>query len=429
MMNILFKEIRTVNPAQKLDEKLNIWVKNGVIAHCDKSLPTVETDTQVIDASNYICSPGLFDMHVHLREPGFEYKEDISTGTNSAANGGFTGLVCMPNTHPTIDNISIVEYIKQKSKDKLTDVHIAAALTQGSQGKQLTEMLELSDNGVVMFTDDGRSVMNSDVMKKAFDYASSRNLLISQHCEDHNLTDGFTANESKLTTKLGLKGYPSIAEEIILYRDIEIAKFVGKDCRYHAAHLSTKGSVNLVRRAKAKGYNVTCEVTPHHFTLTEELVTTYDTNIKMNPPLRQQEDVDAMITGLVDGTIDCIATDHAPHALHEKDVEFDRAPNGIIGLETSLGLSLTFLVHTNKLTISQLIEKMSVNPRKILGLKPIEIKTGATANLLIFAPDEEWVVNKDLFKAKSKNTPYNQYKLKGKPKFTINNNLLHTCVL
>ncbi len=428
-MNILFKEIRTINPAQQLDDRLYIWVKDGVITHCDKAMPTVDADTTIIDAKNYVCSPGLFDMHVHLREPGFEYKEDIKSGTNAAANGGFTGLVCMPNTHPTIDNITVVEYIKQKAKNKLTDVHIAAALTLGREGKQLTEMLELNDNGVVMFTDDGSTVMNSDVMKKAFDYASSRNILISQHCEDHNLTEGFTANESKLTTKLGLKGYPSIAEEIILYRDIEIAKFVGNHCRYHASHLSTKGSVNLVRRAKAKGHNVTCEVTPHHFILTEELVATYNTNVKMNPPLRQQEDVDAMINGLVDGTIDCIATDHAPHALHEKDVEFDRAPNGIIGLETSLGLSLTFLVHTNKLTLNQLIEKMSINPRHILGLKSIEIKTGEVANLLIFAPDEEWVVNKDLFKAKSKNTPFNQYKLKGKPKYTINNNLLHTCVL
>lgn len=428
-MNILFKEIRTINPAQKLDETLNIWVKDGVIAHCDKAMPNVDTETQVIEAKNYVCSPGLFDMHVHLREPGFEYKEDITSGTNAAANGGFTGLVCMPNTHPTVDNITVVEYIKQKSKDKLTDVHIAASLTLGREGKQLTEMLELTDNGVVMFTDDGSCVMNSDVMRKAFDYADSRNLLISQHCEDHKLTEGFTANESKLTTKLGLKGYPSIAEEIILYRDIEIAKFVGKNCRYHASHLSTKGAVDLVRKAKSEGYNVSCEVTPHHFVLTEDIVATYDTNVKMNPPLRAQDDVNAIIEGLADGTIDCIATDHAPHALHEKDVEFDRSPNGIIGLETSLGLCLNFLVHTKKLSINQLIEKMAVNPRKVLGLPAVEIKNGEKANLSIFAPDEEWVVNKDAFKAKSKNTPFNQYKLKGKPKYSINNNQLHTCVL
>jgi dihydroorotase len=427
-MNIFFKEIRVINPVQNLDERLNLWIKDGVIAHCDKSMPKIDADTEQVEAKDLVASPGLFDMHVHFREPGFEYKEEIATGAASAANGGFTGVVCMPNTDPAIDNSTVVEYIKSKSKGLLIDLKIAGALTQKREGKQMTEMIEMAESGCVMFTDDGSNVSDSETLRRAFDYALTRDLLISQHCEDTSLTHGFSANESKLSTKLGLKGYPSVAEEIALYRDIELAYYVG-NCRYHASHLSTKGAVELVRNAKSKGYRISCEVTPHHFTLNDEIVATYDSNVKMNPPLRGKEDVKAIIAGLIDGTIDCIATDHAPHALHEKDVEYERAPNGIVGLETSLGLSLTNLVHAKHLTLNQLIEKMSVNPRKICGMQPVEIKTGECANLSIFAPDEEWVVNKVNFKSKSNNTPFDQYKLKGKPKYSINNNLLHKCVL
>ena len=427
-MNILFKEIRTINPAQNLDSILNLWVKDGIIVHCDKSMPTIDSDTEQIDGKDLIASPGLFDMHVHLREPGEEYKEDIETGTNSAANGGFTGVVCMPNTNPTIDHVTVVEYIKNKAKDKLVDVHISAAITQKREGQHITEMLELNDAGVVFFTDDGSSVKSADTLKRAFDYALTKDLLIAQHCEDHSLTEGFSVNESPYSTKLGLKGYPAIAETNTLYRDIETAYYVG-NCRYHAMHISTKGAVELIRTAKSKGNRVTAEVTPHHFSMNDEIIGEYNPDAKMNPPLRDKSDVLEILKGLADGTIDCIASDHAPHALHEKDVEFEKAPNGIVGLETSLGLAITNLVHTSILSINQLIEKMSINPRSICKLPTIQIDKGVSANLTIFAPNEEWVVNKSIFKSKSKNTPFEQYKLKGKPKFTINNNQLTKCVL
>ena len=419
-MNIYFKGIRAINPEQNLDAKVNLWVKDGKIAHCDSSDVQVDKDTKVIDSANLAVAPGLFDMHVHLREPGEEYKETIETGCNAAANGGFTGVLCMPNTQPVIDDATVVEFIKQRSKEYLTDVVIAAALTHGRQGKQLSQMLlELNDYGVKMFTDDGACVSSSEVLRRAFDYSAPQDLLISEHCEDKTLTEGFSANESKVSGKLGLKGYPAVAEEIILSRDIMLADYCGNR-RYHASHLSTQGSVELVRKAKSNKQRVSAEVTPHHFVLNENLVESYDTNLKMNPPLRAKQDIDAILKGLADGTIDCIASDHAPHSLNEKDVEYEKAPYGIIGLETSLALSLTYLVHTNVLTLSQLIEKMSTNPRKILGLEPISFAKDSEANLTIFNPDEEWIVNKDNFRSKSKNSPFNEYKLKGKPYMTIN---------
>lgn len=427
-MNILFKDIRLISPAQNIDEKVNLWVKDGIIEHCDASPVNVPAETETIEAGDLVASPGLFDMHVHLREPGHEYKEDIKTGTESAANGGFTGLVCMPNTNPVIDNAAVVEFIKNKAKGQLVDVYPSAAITQGREGKQLTEMFELNDSGVVLFTDDGSCVSNSKVLNRAFDYALTRDLLIAQHCEDHRLSDDFSVNESKLSTKMGLRGYPNVAESSIIYRDIEIAKHVG-NCRYHAMHISTMEAVDLLRVAKANNQRVTCEVTPHHFTINDEIIIEYNTNTKMNPPLRAQQDVDAIIEGIKDGTIDCIATDHAPHALHEKDVEFESAPNGVVGLETSLGVTLTELHWKHNIDLRKIIEVMSVNPRKICKLPEIEFAKGNVANLTIFAPNEEWVVNKDLFKSKSKNTPFEQYKLKGKPKYSINNKLIYKSVL
>jgi len=271
-------------------------------------------------------------------------------------------------------------------------------------------------------------VMNSEVMRRAFDFSSSRDLLISQHCEDQNLTKDFAMNESVLSYKLGLRGYPDVAEEIIVSRDLKLASYLGNR-RYHVSHISTTGAINVVREAKKKGLRVSCEVTPHHFSLNQDVLVGYNTNHKMNPPLRNQEDVNTIIEALRDGTIDCIASDHAPHALHEKDVEFEKAPYGIIGLETSLGLTLTNLMHTGVLTLSQVIEKMSVNPRKILNLPAVEIKVGAKANLTIFDPNEEWIVDKKNFQSKSKNTPFDGFKLKGKPKFTINNGQSIECKL
>jgi dihydroorotase len=427
-MKILFKNIRLLNPEQNLDKIANLLIIDGIISKISETDIQVDNETEVVNAENLIASPGLFDMHVHFREPGYEYKETIESGCKSAANGGFTGVVVMPNTNPTIDKPEVVEYIKQKAKDNLVELLQAAAITQNREGKQLSPMYELADHGVVYFTDDGTSVTDSNVMRRAFEYASAKDFMLAQHAEDHKLTENFSANESELTGKLGLKGYPNVAEEIIVARDIMLAEFLGNR-RYHVSHISTRGAVRIVRAAKARGTRVTCEVTPHHFSLPDDLVASYNSDLKMNPPLRTNDDIDAMIDALKDGTIDCIATDHAPHSLHEKNVEFEKAPCGIVGLETSLAVSLTYLYHQNHLTLNQIIEKMAINPRKLLRIEVPSISEGNSANLTIFNPNEEWSVNKEKLMTKSKNTPYNKYQLKGKPYFTINNNKIHKCVL
>ncbi len=419
-MNIIFKEIRIVNPEQDLDGIFDLFIKDGMIHSMAPSNTMNEPDSTIIPGKDLIAMPGFFDMHVHLREPGFEYKEDIQSGCSAAANGGFTGVCCMPNTKPVIDNVSVVELIRKKSQNLPVEVKISATITQGSEGKLLSPFYELHEAGVVMFTDDGRCVTSSEVMKRAFNYASTKKLLIAQHCEEHCMTDSFSVNEGMMSSSLGLKGYPSVAEDIIVQRDILLNEYCGNN-PYHVSHISTKNSVKFIREAKSKGINVTCEVTPHHFCLNEEFLSSYDTNYKMNPPLRTKEDIKEILEGLKDGTIDCIASDHAPHALHEKEVEFERAPNGIVGLETTIGLTFTYLYHTNILTLNEIINKLSTNPRKILKLEPIIIKEGNQANLTIINPDEEWIVDKRQFKSKSKNTPFNGFKLKGKPKFVINN--------
>ncbi len=427
-MNIYFQNIRAINSIQNLDTHLNIWVKDGIIAHCSKDTPTLDIDTRIIDASSMIASPGFIDLHVHLREPGADNKETIQSGLDAASNGGFTSVVCMPNTSPDIDDVTVVEYINSKAKGFLTDVLISAAITKQRTGKSITNMLSLNEAGVVMFTDDGVAVSNSEVMKLAFDYAAPQDLLLAQHCEDHSLTKGFTMNESALSYKLGLKGYPTIAEEIILSRDIMLAEYCGNR-RYHAQHISTKGAVDLIRSAKAKGLRVSCEVTPHHFSLSEELLASYDSCYKMNPPLRRDQDIEAIIEGLADGTIDCIATDHAPHSLHEKFVELENAPNGIIGLETAIGVSLTHLVHSGKISINKFIDLFTVNPRNIIGKEQVLIDSGLNANLTIFDLNEEWTVDKTKMKSKSTNTPYHNHKLIGKQKFVFNNNQMIECSL
>ncbi len=427
-MNHYFKKIRLISPAQKIDKVVNLWVKDGIIEHCSEKEAKIDSKTKVIQSEKFVAAPGFFDMHVHLREPGFEYKEDIRSGCEAAANGGFTGVCCMPNTEPAIDHPTVVEFIKNKSEGLLTEVYPSAAITVKREGKLLSPMLELNDYGVVIFTDDGIAVSNPNIMKRAFEYAATKDLLLSQHCEDHSLTEDFAMNEGMVSTKLGLKGYPSVAEEIILSRDIMLAQYCGNR-RYHASHISTEGSVRIIKEAKSRGLRVSCEVTPHHFSLTDSYIEGYDTNYKMNPPLRTEKDIEAIKEGLADGTIDCIVTDHAPHTLYEKEVEFERAPNGIIGLETAIGVSMTYLVHKKVLSLNQLIWKMSVNPRKILKLPEIVIKENEEANLTIFAPNEEWIVDADLFKSKSKNTPFTEMKFKGKPKFVINKGQIKESIL
>ena len=426
-MNICFQGIRIINPAQNLDITTNLWLKDGIIKEMSDKC-SGDSKTEIINAKGLTAIPGLFDMHVHFREPGFEYKEDLESGMNAAANGGFTGVLIMPNTKPPIHDKTVVEYIKSKTKGNLVDVFISGTITQNQDGNHLSNMLELNENGVVLFTDDGKSVLNSEVMKRAFEYAAPMDLLISQHCEDHSLTQSFDMNESEISIKLGLRGYPSVAEEIILFRDIALAEYCGNR-RYHAQHISTKGSVELVRYAKSKGLRVTCEVTPHHIALTDDELLNYDTNYKMNPPLRKQKDIAAIIEGLMDGTIDAIASDHAPHSQLEKDVEFDKAPNGIVGLETSFAVCFTNLVSTKKISFERLIELMSINPRKILNLQPVDISIDKLANLTIVDCNEEWIVDSNNFMSKSKNSPFVNKKFIGKVRYTINNGKIHQSIL
>lgn len=427
-MNIYFKNIRVISPEQDLDDVFNLWLKDGLINKLSKQNIDVDSETEIVNAENLVCSPGFYDMHVHFREPGYEYKEDIDTGSESAANGGFTGVCVMPNTNPTIDDITVVNFIKQRAKDLLVDVDISASITQKRGGELLSPMLELNDFGVLYFTDDGTSVMDSEVMKRAFDYAATKDLLLAQHCEDHTLTCDFAMNEGVLSGKLGLKGYPTVAEEIIIARDLRLSEYCGNR-RYHIQHISTKGAVYLVKDAKKNGLRVSCEVTPHHFTNTDDDLITYNPNLKMNPPLRSKQDLEAVIAGIQDGTIDCIVTDHAPHATHEKEVEYEKAPYGIIGLETAFGLSMTNLVSNNIISLKKLINMMSVTPRKIMQLPNILIEENELANLTIFDPNEKWIVNSHKFKSKARNTPYNGIELSGKPKYAINNKMIYKCDL
>ena len=374
-------------------------------------------DAREFDFAGKILVPGLFDMHVHLREPGREDEETVITGCNSAASGGFTGVACMPNTEPAIDTAEVVKFIKEQASNHLVDVYPVAAASVGRKGEIISPMAELVDAGAVAFSDDGVVIKTSSVLRRAFEYSNMYNVPIIEHCEDETLSEG-AMNEGINSTLLGLPGLPSVAEDIIVSRDILMAEYTGG--RIHIAHISTKNSVNLVREAKKKGIKVTAEVTPHHFTLTDDSLKTYDTNFKMNPPLRTQEDVDAMIKGLKDGTIDCIASDHAPHSIEEKESEFQFAPNGIVGFETTVGLSFSELLKKNKLSFEELIKKLSINPRKILNLPIPKFDAGEVANFTIIDPNLVWTVDISKFKSKSKNSPFNKKLLTGKALAVIN---------
>lgn len=421
---LFFKNIHLLNPAQNLDRRADMLIVDGVIEKIGEGLEAPD-GADVRDGSAWVAAPGFFDMHVHLREPGATHKETIKSGCESAANGGFTGVCCMPNTTPATDSAEVVHSILWRSQGLPVDVLPSAATTKGRKGEQLAPMGELYESGVRLFTDDGDCVQSSEVMRRAFEYASMFDgAVISQHCEEHSMTRGFAMNEGTVSTKLGLAGYPDVAENLIISRDIMIAGFCG-DRPYHVSHMSTRGGVELVRYAKSQGKsNITCEVTPHHFVLTDEAVSEHGTNAKMNPPLRTQSDIDAVIEGFRDGTIDVIATDHAPHSLAEKEVEFPSAPNGIIGLETSIGLSYTYLVETGVVTLARLVELMSINPRRILSQPVPQIAEGERATLTIFAPATEWTVDTSRFKTMSLNTPFNGWKLRGKPVAIVNKGMV-----
>jgi dihydroorotase len=419
MTQLLLKNIRIVDPVTSRDEAgLDMEIRDGTITRIGRSLAS--EGFQVHDLKGAVVAPGFFDMHVHLREPGDEHKETIETGTRAAMAGGFTGICCMPNTKPAIGDAFVVSYIKEKAQGNLVDVTICGTMTKDRAGDELAPMDQLVKAGVRMISDDGGAVRSAEMMRRVLEYAGMFDLLATQHCEEHSMTVNAPMNEGRISTKLGLTGWPTVAEDIIIGRDILLTEYVG-GVRYHVAHMSTKSGVRLVRDAKARGVKVSCEVTPHHFVLTDEAVEKHGSMAKMNPPLRTQEDIDAVIEGLKDGTIDCISTDHAPHATHDKETDMVTAAFGIIGLETAIGLGLTHLVHAGHLSLMEYIKHSSQNPRALMKLEEIGIEEGRPANLTIVDLDRNWVFEKKHIFSLSSNTPFVGHKMKGMPIGTLNN--------
>ncbi len=415
-MNLLIKGGRVIDPTQKLDATLDVLVENGIIKEVGQGL-SAPAGTESVDAAGCYVTPGLIDMHVHLRDPGLEYKEDIVTGTRAAVAGGFTSVCCMPNTKPVIDNKAVASYIINKAKaEGFCNVFPVGSITQGMGGERMSEMGELKETGCVAVSDDGKPVRSAELMRRALQYAQGIGILVISHAEELDLVGEGTMNEGFTSTELGLRGIPRVAEEIATARDIMLAEYTAAPV--HIAHVSTNGSVRIVREAKARGVKVTCETAPHYFTLTDDAVRGYDTNAKMNPPLREADDVAAIKAGLKDGTIDCIATDHAPHHLDEKDVEFNEAMNGIVGLETSLPLALR-LVADGVLTLPQLVEKMACNPSAILGLGRGTLKAGAPADVTVIDPNLQWTVTAEALQSKSKNSPFLGQAMQGGAKCTV----------
>lgn len=402
-MNLLIKNGRIIDPSQGIDDTLDLVVENGLVKAIGKGL-SVPEGVKTIDAGGNYVVPGLIDMHVHLRDPGLEYKEDIVSGTKAAVAGGFSSICCMPNTNPAIDNKAIATYIINKAKTEgLCNVFPIGTITQGMHGDRLSEMGELKESGCVGVSDDGKPVRNSELMRRALQYAAGIGILVISHAEELDLVGEGVMNEGFTSTELGLKGIPRVAEDIATAREVLLAEYT--NAPIHICHVSTKGSVQIIRDAKSRGVKVTCETAPHYFTLTDDAVRGYNTNAKMNPPLREAADIAAIKDGLKDGTIDCIATDHAPHHLDEKDVEFNEAMNGIIGLETSLPLSMK-LVDEKVLTLQQLIDKMSCKPSKILCLNRGTLQAGSVADITIIDPQKQWIVEEAGLVSKSKNSPW-----------------------
>ena len=407
---ILIKNGLVVDPSQGLEAVRDILIEGETIAAVGENLTA--DGAEVIDAAGKIVMPGLVDMHVHLREPGQEYKEDILSGTRAAAHGGVTSVASMPNTHPPVDNEAIVEMISRKAKAYgYADVYPTACITKGQQGEELTEMGLLHQSGAIAFTDDGRSVMDPGVMRRALDYSKIFDGLLISHCEEENLRGSGVMNEGLVSTELGLKGIPNAVEDLMIVRDLMLAELTG--ARVHIAHLSTASGVQMVRAAKAKGVRVTAETTPHHLFLTDEEVRGYDTNTKVNPPLRTEADNQALIAALRDGTVDCIVTDHAPHAIEDKECEYDYAANGISGIETSLPLVWTNLYKTGQLSLSDIVRLMSLNPAELLRIDKGTLQAGKMADILIIDPTVEKEVKAEEFCSKGKNSPFIGMRLSG----------------
>jgi len=411
--NYLIKNGRIIDPENSRDEVGDLLILDGRVADADAR--DAADEVVEIDAGGCWVVPGLIDMHVHLREPGEEYKEDILSGTRSAAAGGFTGVACMPNTRPVNDNRAVTTMILEQAAKSSARVYPVGAVSKGSLGKSLAEFGELREAGAVAVSDDGLPVQDSRLMRRALEYAADFGLAVISHSEEPGLSKG-SMNEGEVSTRLGLKGIPTVAESIMVYREIALAEYTGKPV--HIAHVSTEMSTDLIRSAKGRGVPVTAETTPHYFTLTEEAVNAYDTNAKMNPPLRTERDRQAIRQGLADGTFDAIATDHAPHSILEKEVEFEAAANGIIGLETSLPLSLS-LVREGVIDEQRLVELLSVHPAAILGLEAGSLSVGAQADVTIIDPDLPFHYTEDQVVSKSKNSPFLGWKLQGRAVLTM----------
>ena len=421
-MKLLLTGARVIDPSQKMDAVADVLLENGKIAEITPDLAkTINSKdkgkVKTIDLAGMIVVPGLIDMHTHLREPGLEYKETIASGTAAAVAGGFTSVACMPNSSPINDNRSITEFIKRKAAEAgLANVHPIGAISKDSAGSQLTEFWDLKEAGIVALSDDGKPLMDAALMRRALEYASSLGLPVISHCEDTNLSGGGLMNEGYYSTILGLRGIPSVAEEAMVARDILIAEFTKTSV--HIAHVSTAGSVRLIREAKKRGIPITAETAPHYFTLTDESLQSYDTNYKINPPLRSPDDLAAIKEGLADGTLDAVACDHAPHGRTDKEVEFEYAACGISGLETSFGLSMQ-LVNDGVLSLTDLIAKMSTNPARILNLPKGTLKAGADGDITVIDPQLKWKVDVKAFRSRGKNSPFHGREMQGRAVLTI----------
>ncbi len=412
-MALLLKNCHAIDPQTGLDEEeCELLVRDGRIVEVGHGLALPKGVER--DLGSKVVVPGLVDIHVHLRDPGYEHKEDIASGTRAAAHGGFSAVCCMPNTSPVIDNAVGVEYVKARAAEVgKCRVHVAGACTQGLAGETLSEMGDMAAHGAVAFTDDGRGVQGAGMMRRVMDYAAPLGRVVMSHCQDEDLVGEGQVNEGVVSTRLGMLGWPAAGEEIQIARDIALCRLTG--CPLHVQHLTTARGLDLVRAAKAEGLPVTCEVTPHHLFLTEDDIhDDYDTALKVNPPLRTREDAAALAAGVADGTVDAIVTDHAPHADFEKDREFELAPCGMIGLETSLALVLTHLVRPGVISWERAIDLMAVAPRRILGLERVALEPGSMADLTVIDPDEEWTVDASAFMSKAVNSGFVGARLTGR---------------
>lgn len=416
-MELCLTNGHVVDSVNRIDEILDVRIINGKIAEVGRSLP-MDENTLCIDCSGLTVIPGICDMHIHMRDPGQTEKEDIFTASEAAAAGGVTAVACMPNTTPPVDSPETVKYILDKAKNAKTKVYPIGSITKGLSGAELTDFAELRSAGCVGVSDDGRPVKNANTMKSAIKNAALERLAIISHCEDLDIIDGGIMNMGAVSDVLGIKGMARSSENYITAREIFLAEEQGLPI--HIAHVSTKEAVDIIRHTKKLGVKVTCETAPHYFTLTEDKLFAKDADYRMNPPLREQADVDAIIEGICDGTIDCIVTDHAPHTKEQKS-DFYTAPNGVIGLETSLAVTVTALLNTGKISHVRLVELMCVNPRRILGIKGGDLSIGSDADITIFSESEQWTVDPEKLRSKSKNTCFKGMKLNGKVKYTLLN--------